>query len=476
MVAYKDLSTKFPDELGFLSSYFNCLGYALLGYSDKLEQLWVNEFLTNYLFRKIKFNLIDSFINETDDDTLSKNFNENMDIVVKYILRTFDNTYHLVQTFVDKSEGTSSKDYPIVITKFLIKILFRKLNPVFANKRLFGVVFDNKIFPRIIKLLISLNKQLYKVYSYDIFTEDLFLFDNNTIGPLYADNKIPQQVLNVILTQKEFNNNFIKDTVRPKITASTPVDDKIDNIATDEIIDLIKIIIKDNFNLLIIFKFDRVLFDQFVENNFMQILNSVFNIFRGLYNDEVMFFTNFRNIPRKKSLYNLDLLVRFFIYINAFFNQKLKFTADILTNKVAQFIQDLNKMITDYSSIITKDIKAVCLDEMISLFTFNKLVDLKEEALEKTFQNIRKNVKSFLADFDLLKLSMECENFILNNLLANLIDRIIEELEKSLKRNPKNSYFNVLSEKSCDVVSIFLNRYTINENTANAVRPRYKVL
>jgi hypothetical protein len=473
IVVYKELMSKNPSDLKYLATYFDCLGFVLENADyDILDTTWTNEFITSFLVKKMMVSFINPMIS-TDDEILSKELYENIDTLFKYILRALDNTYQLIHmSYGETPEPRANKRGELMT--FLIKNLMRKLNQAIKDPMIVTSLLDTKLFPRIQKLLTNFNKQLYKLYSYNIWTEELVLITASSISifPCDPKQKIPQKIANNISIQKDFNNHFIKEIIKQKIISTIPKDDKLD-LATDEITDQIKIIIKDNFNILFLFKFNTDIFNTILNQNLIQCISTIFNLFRSWYNEEVLFFSNFRNIPRKKSLYTLDILVRFFLYLSTLYN-KLQWSS--VTNKLTQPLQDINKAITDYSSIISKDIRGLCLNEVVSLFSYNKLVDLKEDQLEKIFTNVRKQVKLFLNDFDVLKLSMECENFILNTLLSSLIDRISEELEKSLKRNPKNSYLNILSEKTTELVNKFMNRYTISETTLNSTRPKYKIM
>lgn len=474
------------------TSYFNKY-FQILFYTTTIEENNIQnniEYISTFLTNKIA----SSLINNTD---YSKDTIEFIETLIKYFMKSIENTYNLI-TYCNNTDTdtnitpmpTNNNNYATTYTNkstILINFIINKLtkninNSLMSNNQFISLFSHSENTIKLIKLLGSMHKTLGKVYSYNIY---------NIATPLLSDILTmiisKNDLIDTIKLQRAFTLHYINNILKERISAN--VDNKSYNI--EEVFDLMKMLIKDNYNFLIIFKgcsnsniVDISLFENSGDNNFFFCLKEINNnLFNKSFNDELKLFTNVKSISRRKIVYLLDLIIKYHVYLKKLYynleaNIGVPSKKEYLKKSLAELSPFIEKNINSYSGIIMKELFSSCADELFNLFSYDSLnsSSLSEEGINKTFTAVKKGVLGLFSDFDSVKVSSECERNILNVFILGFVDKLISELEKSLKKNPKNKLLGTLKEKMDIVLDILLNRNSVDQNTLNSVNERVSTL
>jgi hypothetical protein len=482
------LKTNYHNYIEIFYEYFEIYGKILSTgiYESESLNSWNDELLISFLSKKIIYSLLHPFLNkektESDEMQFERDLVEFFEILSKYLMKTINNVYNFIfftlSNPVNKEDNlTPDPNNPIsnernlqpaiersnLIIKFLIKNLIKNVNSYLkANTKLiYTLTSKNNLLMKILKILADFNKILKKEYNYDIF-------NNILISDIFST--IPSENLQEFFkTQKSFTNNFIKLQVKEKLYHTV---EKAE-YNTLEIFDSIRMIIKDNYNFLLCFKSDKNLFELTSEMNYFYSMKELISMFRGCYNEEIQIFSSRKNISRKKILSIQDLIIKFLLFTNKLYqnlsdNLNIKLL-DIINKNMSGILTEVNKMIENYTSIFTKELRANGFDDLINLFTYDNLIKLDEERIFKVISDVKGLIQGLVSDLENVKISIESENYFLNALLHSIIARIIEECDRSLKKSPKNKNFTILTEKTLDIIENLTSRYTFSQNTLNSL-------
>lgn len=405
---------------------------------------------------------------------MSDNFSENdviefFETLTKYFLKSIDNTNILINTGLSEnnSNSVSIKNDIIKLTCQILSNVFFSLGEQFkSNKILLSKLFNYNpnCTAKIIKILSIFHRKINKLYEYDIYNKINF---SNLLNEFVS--------IDFLKAENNFTHHFIKSNIKEKLSSMIETNEY--NI--EEFYDLVKIIIKDNFVVLLFVKENNTLFDYCTENNFFGLIKELLSLYRISYNEEIQIFTLRKGISKKKIIFILDIIIKILLYINKLYHiigDKIKHSKENFNKNYLLNITEINKMIDNYANIITKELRTNSFDQLINLFTYEGLSNLTEENINKIFTQVKKTIYELFNDLDSVKVSLETENYLINNILLSIINKITEELEKSLKRIPKNKFFNSLTDRTSSMIDIILGRYTINQNTKTSIKNPLKLL
>lgn len=437
------------------------------------------ELLFLFLFKKIMYTVINPYIcqniSSKDDIQFEKDFIEFFTLLINYVSKALHNTFEFLQIIL-----SGNKDSAFLIINYLIENLIYQINSILINnKRVVKVLIDrNDIYVKVVKLLAKFHKTIKKEFSYEFLDKynisneynlsnlcNLSLFDIVSDSSIFSEEILKEK----IHIQKSFTQNFIKSQIKEKLSSTIEKNEFVN----EEIYDMIKMIIKDNYQFNVCFINNLTVLEFSLENNFYFSLREILNVYRSAYNEEIQIFSLRKTVSRKKIIFILDLIIKYLIYINKLNSAYIPSCSKEGFN---QIISEINKLIENYSQIINKDLRSNGFDELISFFTYDYLINLQEEKLNENFNKLNNLINSLFKELDYIKVSIESENYFLNSLLLTIINKISEELEKSLKRLPKGKNLRILTEKSTKLIDTILNRYTISQTTIISTKIPYKKL
>lgn len=441
------------------------------------RELKSSEIFTVYLFKKIMHSLITPFFSSIAvQANLEREAFDFSEILVKYFSKSLSHTFELISSCLSdyRDNNTRIKSDSIRIMNFLIKNLILQVNITLSKHEKFisALTKSPENFHKIIILFSNMNKTLYKEYSYNIYNEVL-------ISDLLIEEIKNEELGDYIQIQKSFDSVFIKSHLKEKLTETIEKEQYAEN--TEEVFDMMRMLIKDNYQFMLCFKNNSLFMEYANEQNFYYCLKEMLSIFRSSYNEEIQIFSSKHNISKRKDLFLLNLVVKLLIYINKIYQKinsgvKDNILKEVLNKHTASILGDINKMIENYSLIIVKELRTNGFDELINLFTYKKLSKLDEDKIKEAVTKVKRQIKTLFADLDRTKVSIETENCFFNFFLHTVISKIIEECEKSLKRVPKNKNFSILTEKTLKLIDQLTSRYTLDQHTLNSIQKQLKSL
>jgi hypothetical protein len=439
--------------------------------SNSLTYLSNNqEYIFLFLFKKILYTIINPYlspnISSKDDFQFEKDLIEFFTLLINYLSKALHNTFDFLHIIL-----SGNKEKAILIINYIIQNLIYQINSIFINNQRVVKVLQsrNDIYVKVIKLISKFHKTIKKEFSFEILGKNnlsnLSLFDIVSDSSIFSEEILREK----IKLQKSFTQNFIKTQIKEKLTSTIEKNEYIN----EEIFDMIKMIIKDNYQFSVCFKNNFTVLEYSLENNLCFSLREILNVYRSAYNEEIQIFSLRKTVSRKKIIFILDLIIKYLIYINKL---NTSFIPSSSKESFNQIISEINKLIENYSQIINKDLRSNGFDELINLFTYDNLIKLQEEKLNENFNKLKSLINSLFNELDYIKVSIESENYFLNSLLLTIINKISEELEKSLKRLPKGKNLRNLTEKSTKLIDSILNRYTVSQTTLMSTKMPYKKL
>ncbi len=389
--------------------------------------------------------------------------------------RTFDNSFNFVYLCLSnsKQEGNFEKikQNSLEIENFIIRNTINQINNYLENK--FGEIlasFSSKPeqLIRLFKKISDFNKILKNEFHYDVYNSSTLSDILITINLKYSNLEILSEMMKI---QKAFASNYVKHHIKSKINETIEKNE----FSTIETFEFIKIIIKDNFSVMLCFTKDPQLFEIACNMIYSHSNKDLLGLFRTSYNEEFQIFSSKKSISRKKILFVLDLIIKCLLYTNTLYDNVTTTThnlkvIEVFSNWTNELIQEIYKMIENYTSIFSKELRANGFDDMINLFSYENLTKLNEERIDLVFTHIKKQINGLHSDLESVKISIESENYFLKYFLYSILSRIVEECEKSLKKIPKNKNFNLLIEKTNRVIDEMLKKFTINSDTMSVLK------
>jgi hypothetical protein len=284
----------------------------------------------------------------------------------------------------------------------------------------------------------------------------------------------------LIKIQKSFIISYINNQIKDLFNR---MNEKIE-FKCEEIFQLIKLIIKDNFEFTLNFKFNLVIMEIAIENTFYFSLKEILQLYRKAYNEEIKIFSSKNYISIKKNIFIMDQIIKLLFITEKYYkilndgmtDPKFKDFKDFITKNTLAITTEINEMGNNYNLMIVKDLKTNGIYELINLYKYENLINLEEEKINDTTLIIRAQIKKLFSDLDEVKVGIETENYFFNFFIQTFISKLIEECEKSIKKIPKNKYLISLTDKTLKLIEELTSRFTINQKTSNSIDKSIKIL
>ena len=418
--------------------------------SDSSKKIYQNEFFSVFFQKKI-YNNFFKILSERKLDKFD--LNEFLESIVKYCLKTIDNTNEFLKFIINRSnsniifsQNNQDKLFTFIMSNFIYVLsnLFLSNLSMIKNE----IIKTESTFNQTFRLIDSLNKQV-KIYSYDIHK-------NKNFTDFFYDHLGEKVFKDIILNQKQFTSKFINENIYQLLSYS-----ESKNFDPSEILDMIYLILKDNFKLCVLSK-NKTISNFALENNALFCLKELQKIFRSVYNKELdILNSKSKTIEKKVVFYLIEIIYKFITYFDKFY-KKLSHNSQIDIKKTTQIVSEIQKLLDSYSLLVIKDLKINGFDKLINLFTYDNLNKLSEDEIEKIFILIKSNQKNYFNDLNIVKISVEAEEFVVSQLIFNISEKISYELELSLKQNPKNKNFDILIEKTLKIFDEIINKSSMN--------------
>lgn len=449
MIKENDRSNNNHNELFKL--YFNILKNII---NEEDSQIQNSEFIIVIMFKKILSSIIKPFMNDKKDNSqFERDFYEFFDLLIKYLIKIFQSLHEFISYFItDKVNKTVC---------FIVKNILYQINFVFlGNKKILNLIANNNnIYTKITKLIIEFDKTLNKLYSYNI-NSSISLSD-------FITDSLPEECLKEkIKIQKLFTTNFISVNIKEKFISTI----ETDAFNIEEIFESNKIIMKDNFLVSLFYRKKLNIVGFSIKENFLHSIKEIINIYRSSYNEETQVLNIRKVISKKKLLFTMDLSMKLLIYMNKLNTKLENYVQSSNLDSYSSIILDLNKLIENLTILITKEQRINGYDDLINTFTYDNLANLTEESINNIFIKIKSLNLNLFAELDLIKVSIDSENYFLSSFCLNIINKISEEIDKSLKKIPKNKNFKSLTKKTLKLFHTILGRFTISPATVNSFK------
>ena len=331
---YYNLIKKYISVISSISqNYKEEANYGNIKKIEKKE----GDIISELIFKR----MITSILNKENLKDNKKNKESIIDLletIISYLSKCLSNSselFNLIST-------NDSENFDILsIIKYISNNLFSKIVLLFIsneNFQLSNLNYIEKI--KVIQKITEFNEELLTSYHYDSL-KNISLYD-------WIKDNIENEINEINENQKRFSN-YMVDKIKEKI--NNEIEKKTYEI--EEVMDLIKMIIKDNQNLYICIRNYKVM-----ENIIIPSIGDIIKVFRIFYNNDVNIF-NFRKneMSKENILFIANILSHFMNFINGFFSNFYERTSlfDISFNEKTSELSIISlKEITELQELYSK--------------------------------------------------------------------------------------------------------------------------
>ena len=294
---YYNLIKKYISVISSISEHYK--EEANYGNIKKIEKK-EGDIISDLIFKR----MVTSILNKENLKDHKKNKESIIDLletIISYLSKCLSNISELFNLI----SRNDSENFDILsILKYISNNLFSKIVLFFISNENFQLSDLNYIEKiKVIQKITEFNEELLTSYHYDSL-KNISLYD-------WIKDNIENEINEFNENQKRFNI-YMADKIKEKINYE--IEKKSYEI--EEVMDLIKMLIKDNQNIYICFRNYKVM-----ENIIIPSIGEIIQIFRTFYNNDVNIF-NFRKNEMSKDNISFisNILSQFMNFINGFFS------------------------------------------------------------------------------------------------------------------------------------------------------------
>ena len=333
-----NLIKKYISVISSISSFYKEEGNH--GNINKLQKKH-EEVISNLIFKRLITLLLNHY-NLNGDKKNKENLIDIIDTVLSYVSKCISNISELFNLI---STNESENFEILLMVKYISNNLLSKINLYCIsneNLQLSGLNYIDKV--KIIQKVSEFNDEMLKSYHYDSL-KNISLYD-------WIKDNIENEINIIIENQKRFSI-FMSKTIKDKI--NDEMEKKTYEI--EEVMDLIKMVIKDNQNIYICFRNFKIM-----ENIIIPSIGEIFNIFRSIYNNDINIYTFRKNEILKENIgYTANLLTQYMNFISAFFSNFYERTSlfdSVFNEKTSELsitpLKEINDLQQQYSKLISQ--------------------------------------------------------------------------------------------------------------------------
>lgn len=441
------MKSEHENEMNLLTNYFSIMSYLPIHQTN--IKFTIMDEISILLHKKIVASIVIPYKKSQclPNQSPTLRIGEIFDSIKSYLMKCFHNLSELLSLVnCDYNPDVTTG----VMMTFFIEQTFHLLNSTFNQSSLLLEQIDGNIV-ELIQQISIFNNELFKVYSYDVLLNESF---NNLI------NQIAKKKLDTIIThQKGFCDTIILSTIASKINKA--IADNQYN--TEDIVDLIKLIVKDNMNLFAIFQEEKV-----IEDIIIFSFKKLYVIFDGYFLNDYL-----NELGEAKYLFLFNLLYSVLNLFNKFYASFKKRICAMNFN----FKDNVNQHYINYSKSLIELIdwytnsfkKLFSFDEIVSLIKVEAISSLTKKQIKSVFQNAENRIKTLFDSIDKVKLMTKVEEILITIIFKEFANKLIEKLEALYLKGSKGHEFDLLSLKLKGFINIFIDRDGLTDNTLKGV-------